>query len=430
VATSNRAPEALYKDGLNREAAFEPFVSLLRTHCRVHELDGGGVDYRYAAAAAAATAAAAAAAVPASAAAALAAPHAPSSTPSLSALPRFLSPAGGAGAARALLAQLRAAGWAAPAGAEASPAALAAALAALPRVRAPLAMGRELLVREAAEGVGVASFAELCARPAGAADFLGLAARFPRALFLLDVPRLGPRQHNESRRLVTLVDVLYEARFRNAGSAGASSGVGGAAGGAAAATLVVTSATPLRSLFDRLLRLRTRGSREDAGGGGAGAGAGAARREPGMKFADFASSTAEGEAAEAEDDGEDLEDEDGGGIADDAEDDAARDARALPIAGGSCVFEARGASASASAGQAPAPALAPAPVPAQARRPRRAVVSVVTSAAERAALGELAFMCRRAASRLHEMCGGDAEVVEGAEDGGAGAGGHAKHGQQ
>jgi len=362
VCTSNRPPEELYKDGLNRDA-FLPFVALLRAHCRVHEL-AGEVDYRYAAprqpeAAAAGVEAASAAAT------ATAAP-----------LPRFIAPAGGAGAARALLAELRAAGWAAPAAAAASPVALAAALAALPAVAVPLAMGRELSVRSPAPGVAVASFAELCSRPAGAADFLGLAARFP-AVFLLDVPRLSPRQHNDARRLITLVDVLYEARAR----------------------LVVTAAAPLAGLFDRLLRLRTRR---------AGARAGAAPpppppREPGMAFADLASSTAEGEAAEAEGDDEDLEVED----EDDGEDGGGRgggglggpegpggpggpDSRALPIASGSCVFE-------------PPPAGGGA-------RPPRAMVSVVTSAAERAALGELSFMCRRAASRLHEMCVADRDA--------------------
>ncbi|CAM5282406.1 cell division protein ZapE [Aquamicrobium terrae] len=56
-----------------------------------------------------------------------------------------------------------------------------------------------------------ATFADVCGRALGADDHLALAARF-MTVFLENVPVIGREQEDEARRLVTLIDALYEAR--------------------------------------------------------------------------------------------------------------------------------------------------------------------------------------------------------------------------
>ena len=60
--------------------------------------------------------------------------------------------------------------------------------------------------REAAR----ASFAALCGRPVSPRDYLRLAERI--SVILIDeIPRLSEHQHDEARRFITLIDVLYDA---------------------------------------------------------------------------------------------------------------------------------------------------------------------------------------------------------------------------
>lgn len=158
VATSNRAPEGLYRDGINRQL-FLPFIDLLKERMEVVTV-GGPHDYR--------------------------------------------------------LDRLRAAGvWFSPNDPD-----NARSFDALWReMRGPEAedgetlevLGRKVHLPHAAGGLLRASFASLCGVALGANDYLAIAARF-HTVFLEDTPRLSPQRREEARRFVTLVDAFYEAR--------------------------------------------------------------------------------------------------------------------------------------------------------------------------------------------------------------------------
>jgi len=69
--------------------------------------------------------------------------------------------------------------------------------------------GRTLQARARAEDVVWFSFPELCQRPRSAGDYLELAREF-HTLLLQGVPRLGDEQDEAARRFVHLVDALYD----------------------------------------------------------------------------------------------------------------------------------------------------------------------------------------------------------------------------
>ena len=58
-----------------------------------------------------------------------------------------------------------------------------------------------------------ANFASLCVHALGPEDYIAIADRF-HTVFLEGVPRMGPEKRNEARRFATLIDTLYEARAR------------------------------------------------------------------------------------------------------------------------------------------------------------------------------------------------------------------------
>lgn len=160
VATSNVAPENLYKDGLNR-ALFLPFLDVLQKHVEVVTLDTP-VDYRLL---------------------------------KLNALPVYLTPLGPETDKR-----------------------MDEAWAAICDDRNPEPLDIELMGRsihvEAACGDAVRmSFAGLCDAPLGARDYLALTDRFDT--FVIDnVPILDQTRRNPAKRFILLVDTLYDRHKR------------------------------------------------------------------------------------------------------------------------------------------------------------------------------------------------------------------------
>lgn len=72
--------------------------------------------------------------------------------------------------------------------------------------------GRQILI-ESVEDVAFSSFSDLCEKPYGAEDYIALAQKYD-TVFLTDIPRLGYDRRNEAKRLILLIDCLYEAKCR------------------------------------------------------------------------------------------------------------------------------------------------------------------------------------------------------------------------
>lgn len=82
------------------------------------------------------------------------------------------------------------------------------------------ATGRTVAVPLAAKGVARFTFGDLCENPLGAPDYLAIAKAY-HTVILSGIPMLPPAKRNEAKRLVTLIDALYEHRVNVVASAAA-----------------------------------------------------------------------------------------------------------------------------------------------------------------------------------------------------------------
>jgi cell division protein ZapE len=73
--------------------------------------------------------------------------------------------------------------------------------------------GRILHVPLAADGAARFTFAALCEEPLGPADYLALARRF-QTIFVERIPELGSDKREARRRFMSLIDILYDAHVR------------------------------------------------------------------------------------------------------------------------------------------------------------------------------------------------------------------------
>ena len=156
VATSNRHPDELYAGGLHRDR-FLPFISLLKNRVIIHEL-ASMHDWRQRV---------------------------------LAGMDGYFCPDDATAAEQLDRLFGRLAG-----GVAAQPVTLTVA-------------GRALVMPAAAGGVGRADFATLCEAPLAARDYLAIAERFA-GLVLEHVPQLDDSRRNETRRLMWLIDALYD----------------------------------------------------------------------------------------------------------------------------------------------------------------------------------------------------------------------------
>ncbi|MBL6933613.1 MAG: AFG1 family ATPase [Rhodospirillales bacterium] len=75
--------------------------------------------------------------------------------------------------------------------------------------KAVVVNGRKLDFPKAADGVALIGFDQLCGSALGPADYLAIAEHF-HTLILNGIPQMGPEKRDQAKRFVTLVDALYE----------------------------------------------------------------------------------------------------------------------------------------------------------------------------------------------------------------------------
>ncbi len=160
IATSNVAPDNLYRDGLNRQL-FLPFVSLLKHFVRVINLDSR-TDYRL---------------------------------EKLNRQPVYLSPLNEQTHAKMDEA------WDLIKDGQ------------VERPETVHVKGRDIEVRRSVRGSARFDFKELCAQPLAAADYIAIAERYD-TLMIDNVPVLDHSMRNEAKRFILLVDTAYDQNIK------------------------------------------------------------------------------------------------------------------------------------------------------------------------------------------------------------------------
>ncbi len=69
---------------------------------------------------------------------------------------------------------------------------------------------RAIFIPQATGRVARLHFSDICGKPLAAGDYLAIVRRFD-AMIVEDIPIIAPERRNEARRLIMLIDVLYEA---------------------------------------------------------------------------------------------------------------------------------------------------------------------------------------------------------------------------
>jgi len=69
--------------------------------------------------------------------------------------------------------------------------------------------GRILHIPVTSRGVAVVSFKKMCSSALGSADYLALAWKY-HTVIMVGIPKLGPDKRNEAKRFVTFIDAFYE----------------------------------------------------------------------------------------------------------------------------------------------------------------------------------------------------------------------------
>lgn len=159
IATSNRAPDDLYKDGLQREG-FLPFIRLLKQKTEVIELCSA-TDYRLNRLKAMQTM------------------YYTGDAPDQFAAESFATLTHHA----------------------------------TPEPTEITSLGRVITLPYTAGNIALEHFNALCEKPLGPADYIEIARHF-NTLILTHIPQLTPEKRNEAKRFVTLVDALYEHKVK------------------------------------------------------------------------------------------------------------------------------------------------------------------------------------------------------------------------